>query len=206
MQTAKTLIRSGGCPGWSESSLGAHAILLVLSWGGSFIKDKKSDLPTHTKSKKPTVPYSTIQHQWWWYACLELYSTEVLLKHQFWAYWEIMAVGECSETFLLISHVLWSLMLRLPGKNIIILYNRNHIFFMHKHLLGLKKVVGTRSHAILAYFYAQFLWNSCWICMKIIKNAAIWQNQLTDLCTQWRLRSAMASAQSDQSLRCALNG
>ena len=25
-----------GCPGWSESSLGAHAILLVLSWGGSF--------------------------------------------------------------------------------------------------------------------------------------------------------------------------
>ena len=33
--TAKTLIRLGGCPGWSESSLGAHAILLVLSRGGS---------------------------------------------------------------------------------------------------------------------------------------------------------------------------
>ena len=31
--TAKTLIRLGGCPGWSESSLSAHAILLVLSWG-----------------------------------------------------------------------------------------------------------------------------------------------------------------------------
>ena len=27
----------GRCPGWSESSLGAHAILLVLSWGGSFV-------------------------------------------------------------------------------------------------------------------------------------------------------------------------
>ena len=27
---------SGGCPGWSESSLGAHAILLVLSRGSSF--------------------------------------------------------------------------------------------------------------------------------------------------------------------------
>ena len=26
-----------GCPGWSESSLGTHAILLVLSWGGSNI-------------------------------------------------------------------------------------------------------------------------------------------------------------------------
>ena len=32
MRTAKTLIRLGGCPGWSESSLGAHAMLLVLSW------------------------------------------------------------------------------------------------------------------------------------------------------------------------------
>ena len=30
-------IRLGGCPGWFESLLGAHAILLVLSWGGSFI-------------------------------------------------------------------------------------------------------------------------------------------------------------------------
>ena len=31
MWTAKTLTRLGGCPGWYESSLGAHAILLVLS-------------------------------------------------------------------------------------------------------------------------------------------------------------------------------
>ena len=36
MQTAKTLIRLGGHPGWSESSLGTRAILLVLSWGGSY--------------------------------------------------------------------------------------------------------------------------------------------------------------------------
>ena len=34
MRTVKTLIRLGRCPLWSESSLGAHAILLVLSWGG----------------------------------------------------------------------------------------------------------------------------------------------------------------------------
>ena len=33
--TAKTLIRLGGCPGWSESSLGAHVSMLVLSRGGS---------------------------------------------------------------------------------------------------------------------------------------------------------------------------
>ena len=36
MRTAKTLIRLGGCPGWSKSSLGAHATLFVLSCGGSF--------------------------------------------------------------------------------------------------------------------------------------------------------------------------
>ena len=36
LRTAKTLIRLGGCPGWSEFSVGAHAILLVLSWGGSY--------------------------------------------------------------------------------------------------------------------------------------------------------------------------
>ena len=31
------LIRLGGCPGWSESSLGALVILLVLSCGGSYL-------------------------------------------------------------------------------------------------------------------------------------------------------------------------
>ena len=35
MQTTKTLIRLGGCPSWSESSLSAQVILLVLSWVGS---------------------------------------------------------------------------------------------------------------------------------------------------------------------------
>ena len=37
MRTVKTLVRLGGCPGWSESSLGAYASLLVLSWGGSYV-------------------------------------------------------------------------------------------------------------------------------------------------------------------------
>ena len=41
-RTAKTLIRLGGCPGWSESSLGAHAILLVLSRCGSFATDRSN--------------------------------------------------------------------------------------------------------------------------------------------------------------------
>ena len=36
--------------------------------------------------------------------------------------------------------------------------------------------------------------------------ATSWQKQQNDFCAQRRLRSAWASAQSDQSLRCALNG
>ena len=34
LSAQRRLIRLGGCPGWSESLFGAHAILLVLSWGG----------------------------------------------------------------------------------------------------------------------------------------------------------------------------
>ena len=33
--------RLNGCPGWSESSLGTHAILLVLSWGSSNYSTQK---------------------------------------------------------------------------------------------------------------------------------------------------------------------
>ena len=42
----KTLIRLGGCPGRSESSLGAHAILMVLSCGhapGNCMKTRSFD-------------------------------------------------------------------------------------------------------------------------------------------------------------------
>ena len=35
LSAQRRLIRLGGCPGWSESSLGTKVILLVLSWGGS---------------------------------------------------------------------------------------------------------------------------------------------------------------------------
>ena len=57
VRTAKTQIRLGGCPGWSESSLGAHAILLVLSWGGPFIvsaiKDDYSSTEMYNKDFNP---------------------------------------------------------------------------------------------------------------------------------------------------------
>ena len=39
---------------------------------------------------------------------------------------------------------------------------------------------------------------------QVVVNSWAWarQNQQNDMCTQWRHRSAWASAQSDQSLRC----
>ena len=37
LSAQRRLIRLSGCPGWSKSSLGAHATLLVLSWGGSYL-------------------------------------------------------------------------------------------------------------------------------------------------------------------------
>ena len=37
MRTAKTLISLGGCPGWSESSLGAQVILLVCRAAAHFV-------------------------------------------------------------------------------------------------------------------------------------------------------------------------
>ena len=36
LSAQQRLIRLGGCPVWSQSSLGAHAILLLLSRSGSF--------------------------------------------------------------------------------------------------------------------------------------------------------------------------
>ena len=38
--------------------------------------------------------------------------------------------------------------------------------------------------------------------LEVYKWAAAWQNQQSGMCAQPRLRSAWASAQSDQSLRC----
>ena len=59
----KNQIRLGGCPGWSESSLGAHVILLVLSCGGSFLivfavavwSHARRYEPRHDKTNKVTM-------------------------------------------------------------------------------------------------------------------------------------------------------
>ena len=53
------------------------------------------------------------------------------------------------------------------------------------------------SHGI-RYVFNHIKWQKFW--------AASWQNQQNGTCTLWRLRSARASAQSDQNLCCVLNG
>ena len=51
MQTAKILIRLGGCPGLSESSLDTQVILLVLSCCRSFVFS--SIVYTDTEGRRP---------------------------------------------------------------------------------------------------------------------------------------------------------
>ena len=61
-----------GCPGWSESSLGAHVILLVLLWGGSTVcvfPVSESYLhfclsPEYIRDKKKET--HTVKHQFLW--------------------------------------------------------------------------------------------------------------------------------------------
>ena len=61
MRTAKTLISLGGCPGRSESSLGAHVILLVLSCGGSNIEPDTIQPKNKHISDHPELSFSLIR-------------------------------------------------------------------------------------------------------------------------------------------------
>ena len=59
------MIRLGGCPSWSESSLGAQIILLVLSCSGSLIKFKQ-----------------TSKMLWWCYDEIALWNAQLHLPEQ----------------------------------------------------------------------------------------------------------------------------
>ena len=59
MWTAKMLIRLDGCPGWSESSLGTHAILLVLSCCSSVVTDELQSWSMTKPTKWPVYPAKT---------------------------------------------------------------------------------------------------------------------------------------------------
>ena len=61
--TVKTLIRRDGCPGGSESSLGAHAILLVLSCRGSIMFAGYVSDPLSTLRIPVPLSHQTIDSQ-----------------------------------------------------------------------------------------------------------------------------------------------
>ena len=68
MLTAKTLIRLGGYPGWSESSLGAHVIMLVLSWGSSYYMSETEEssifLPLLMGHSKHSISFPCWKRKW----------------------------------------------------------------------------------------------------------------------------------------------
>ena len=55
LSTQPRLIRLSGCPGLSESLLGAHSILLVLSCAGSYDKGNNNEKNGSFESKKHTT-------------------------------------------------------------------------------------------------------------------------------------------------------
>ena len=85
------------------------------------------------------------------------------------------------------NHSLWSFLPWSPDAHLFVSLD---LSFVHRAIW-----FGTHYWSLL---FMNRLGNVIW--------AASWQKQQNDMCAQRRLRSAWASAQSDQSLCCALNG
>ena len=133
----------GGCPGWSESSLGAYAILMVLSWGGSIYNER--------------IQINALTAEW------ESGSSNTRpIKH-------------C-----IVSNIKWF-----------------ELWFFFSSITDKtnskiwKYVTDIRCRLISFIFF-----HMSYDMTKLTK----W------VCAQGRLRSAWASAQSDQTFRCAHNG
>ena len=61
-RTTKTLIRLGRCPGCSESLLGAHTILLVLSWDSSYKHEQTMQTQIRSGSTAFAIPSASFGH------------------------------------------------------------------------------------------------------------------------------------------------
>ena len=72
-------------------------------------------------------------------------------------------------------------------------------FICEKALTRLRGSAGSPEPSLVAYVINTII---SWVGLIITNWAAAWQNQQNDRCAQRRLRSAWASVQSDQSLRC----
>ena len=77
----KTLIILGGCPGWSESSLAAHVILLILSCSGSYVTWTTSSL--FKVAHCPTSSWSTFPVSWTWPKIQIIKQTKTRRTHDY---------------------------------------------------------------------------------------------------------------------------
>ena len=90
---AKTLIRLGGCPGWSESSLGAHSFCLFLSCRGSYwhlamLNSSKSNSKSKghnyfIRNYKEEVREERQLHQAWTWTVFASRETSSYLRYNF---------------------------------------------------------------------------------------------------------------------------
>ena len=75
MRTAKTLIRLGGCPGWSESSLGAHSLCWFCQIAAHMMNscNKSGNSRSSPKSRSAcTNMYSQSEQLFWWLLPIQL--------------------------------------------------------------------------------------------------------------------------------------
>ena len=159
MRTAKTLIRLGGCPGWSESSLGAHSFCWFCRVAAHFL------YPYRNHIHRMIIRYECRNnHSFHLMLIIERFSLKVLKEF-------------CGELYfftpLLSSHIVW-----MP------LWSFKSGHFIWNFVAALSKCLCVFYFILFFFFFMQI--QSCW---THIIWAASWQNQ-----------------QSDQSLRCALNG
>ena len=187
MWTAETLIRLGGCPGWSESSLGAHSLCwschvtahfcpVVLQydlWIKKLYKLCNSVLAKcfnviefyfkHAKTLAISAGHKKI---------LNLLMCILMMHKRIWILFWVMVK---------ISHTTITAELKdFPTESQVV----------KQYNISWQSEMSTKFTCALMTVH----WNTKW--------AVSWQNQQSGMCAQRRLRSAWASAQSDQSLPC----
>ena len=193
----KTLIRLGGCPDWSESSLGAHAILLVLSWGGLSIKQ----LTLRTRgqlfpSRWPTG-YSANQSKWATTQQNVSSGVSDQARHK-----PACAATEASQSLEILA--LESDILAIESRDIILSKQRTT-----KALIRLRGCAGWSAPLLFAYGIKHiFSWSGTNKKAEGKQNneqtSHVMRKSALATCEQQRYRPACDCAQSNQHLYCSL--
>ena len=98
----KTLIRLSGCQGWSESSLGAHVILLVLLCGGSnVLSHEKMGLKHHTVCDPSNTHVQPLNRANSWHCSWSEASSIVWVNSK--------GSGETAQAYLSLHFFTWTL-------------------------------------------------------------------------------------------------